>query len=162
MSELTEKVIAQVSFEIEQIDHLLVAYAELWDRIQRRPPDLVEVAAMAAVLHWFYNGLENIFLSIAKEFDQRVPSGAQWHRDLLAQMSGATASRSHVISAELTQTLTHYMGFRHFFRHAYSFFLDWEELRKLVIPLREVWAQVTEELYEFLGSLTPPEGDKQA
>lgn len=162
MSESVEKIITHVSFEIDQIDQLLVVYADLWERVQQRTPDLVEVAATAAVLHSFYTGLENIFLSIAKELDHQVPSGLQWHRDLLVQMSQPTANRRNVISAEMILKLTDYMGFRHFFRHAYSFFLDWEKLRKLVIPLREVWADVKKELDEFLGSLTPPESNRSA
>jgi hypothetical protein len=46
------------------------------------------------------------------------------------------------------------MGFRHFYRHSYSFFLEWEELEKLVTPLAEVWAQTKRELQLFLDSLS--------
>lgn len=43
-------------FEIEQIDQLITVYADLLERVQQRTPDLVEVAAVASVLHSFYNG----------------------------------------------------------------------------------------------------------
>jgi hypothetical protein len=33
------------------------------------------------------------------------------------------------------------LGFRHFYRHGYSFFLEWDELEELVTPLAEVWDQ---------------------
>ena len=46
-----------------------------------------------------------------------------------------------------------YMGFRHFFRHSYLFFLDWDELKKLVLPLEEVWKQAKEEIEVFLNSI---------
>lgn len=46
-----------------------------------------------------------------------------------------------------------YLGFRHFYRHSYSFFLQWEELEKLVDPLDEVWKQAKNELQIFLDSL---------
>jgi hypothetical protein len=111
---LAEKVASQITFEIEQLDQLLVAYADLWERAQQGTPDLVEVTAMASVLDSFYNGLENIFLSITKGLDQEVPAGAQWHRDLLVQMTHETVNRSSVISAELAQKLADYLGFRHF------------------------------------------------
>lgn len=155
MSEWAEKVISQVTFQIEQINQLLTVYADLFQRVQQRPPDVVEIAAVASVLHSFYNGLENIFLAIAKGVDQQVPTGSQWHRDLLVQMSQPTARRRSVISAELARTLAEYLGFRHFYRHSYSFFLEWEELERLVIPLSEVWAQVKTGISEFLGSLNP-------
>jgi hypothetical protein len=150
---LAEKVVSQVTFEIGQIDQLLVAYADLWERGRQGTPDLVDITAMASVLHSFYNGLENIFLSITKGLDQEVPTGTQWHRDLLVQMIHETANRSSVISVELAQNLTDYLGFRHFYRHSYSFFLEWGELEKLVTALPEVWDQAKRELSAFLDSL---------
>lgn len=153
MSALAEKTAAQVTFEIEQIDQLFVVYADLLERVQQQAPDAVEVAALASVLHSFYNGLENIFLSIAKGLEQQVPTGSQWHRELLVQMGQQTANRGAVISAELVAKLADYLGFRHFYRHSYSFFTEWSRLKNLVMPLREVWAQVKRELYEFLESL---------
>jgi hypothetical protein len=150
---LAEKVVSQVTFEIGQIDQLLVAYANLWERAQQGTPDLVEMTAMASVLHSFYNGLENLFLSIAKGLDQTVPVDAQWHRDLLVQMTQETVNRGSVISAELAQQLADYLGFRHFYRHSYSFFLEWSELGKLVTSLPEVWDRAKKELSEFLNSL---------
>jgi hypothetical protein len=150
---LAEKVIAQIQFEVEQIDQLFSLYADLLERVQQNKPDHVEIAAIASVLHSFYNGIENIFLSIAKEVDLQVPAGAQWHRDLLVQMSKQTAKRNSVISTELAQKLADYLGFRHFYRHSYSFFLEWGELQKLVIPLREIWVEVKGELSTFLKSL---------
>jgi len=64
-----------------------------------------------------------------------------------------TANRSSVISVELAQKLTDYLGFRHFYRHSYSFFLEWGELEKLVTALPEVWDQAKRELSAFLDSL---------
>jgi HepT-like protein len=137
-----------------QIDQLLAAYAQLWERIQAHTPDLVELTAIASVLHSFYNGVENIFLSIAKGVDQHVPSGAQWHRDLLLQTTEATTKRRGVISAEFMPQLADYLGFRHFYRHSYSFFLDWEEMKSLVISLPEVWNRTKKALLEFLDSVS--------
>jgi len=111
------------------------------------------MTAMASVLHSFYNGVENIFLSVAKGLDQEVPAGAQWHRDLLAQMTQKTVNRGSVISTELAHQLTEYLGFRHFYRHSYSFFLEWGELEKLVTALPTIWDQTRKELSEFRDNL---------
>jgi len=46
------------------------------------------------------------------------------------------------------------LGFRHFYRHSYSFFLEWDEVEKLVTPLAEVWVQAKDELQLFLASLS--------
>jgi len=150
---LAEKVISRVEFEIEQIEQLFESYADLLDRVQKSAPDLVEIAAVASVLHSFYNGLENIFMSIAKEVDGHVPAGRQWHRDLLAQMTKATDRREQVLTPQTAHQLAGYLGFRHFYRHSYSFLLEWEELEGLVKSLAQVWAQVKKELQLFLDRL---------
>ena len=148
---MAEKVVSQVQFEIGQIDQLFESYADLLERVQKNAPDLVEVTAVAAVLHSFYNGLENIWLSIAKGMDGDVPAGPQWHRDLLTRMTQPTATRGPVLTAEAARRLADYLGFRHFYRHSYSFFLEWDELERLVTPLADVWAWTREELQRFLA-----------
>lgn len=153
---MAEEVTSQVKFEIGQIDQLFQFYADLLEQARKGEPNLVEVTALASVLHSFYNGLENIFLSVAKGLDANVPEGPQWHRDLLNQMTASTASRQPVLTDELAQRLSDYLGFRHFYRHTYSFILDWGEMEKLVAPLTEVWGQAKRELQSFLGSLDAP------
>lgn len=153
-SRLAEKVTSQIEFEIGQIDQLFESYTDLLEGVQKNIPDLVEVTAVASVLHSFYNGLENIFLAIAKGIDTNVPAGSQWHRDLLTQMTESTARRRPVLKAEMAHRLADYLGFRHFYRHSYSFFLEWDEVEKLVTPLVEVWAQAKDELQLFLDSLS--------
>jgi hypothetical protein len=151
---LAEEVIAQVKFEIEQIDQLFQFYVDLLAQARKVQPNLVEVTALASVLHSFYNGLENIFLSIAKGMDANIPEGAQWHRDLLDQMTTSTSNRKSVLTEEMSRRLSDYLGFRHFYRHTYSFFMDWEEMEKLVTPLEDVWSRVKSELQTFLNSMS--------
>ena len=152
---MLEKVVSEVTFEIGQIDLLLETYADLLERARTGTLDLVEVAAAASVLHSFYNGLESIFLSIAKGIDADVPTGTQWHRDLLARMAGATLTRRPVLTDDLVRRLGDYLGFRHFYRHSYSFLLEWDKLEKLVTPLAETWEQAKGELVSFLDGLNP-------
>lgn len=145
-----------ILFEIEQIERLLTTYRDLLAKIQDSEPDLVELTAIASVLHSFYTGVENIFLTIAKRFDQRVPLGSQWHRDLLQQLSSTTSDRRAVISEQVRRSLEEYLGFRHYYRHAYSFFLDWDEMRELVTGLVEAWAALKTELETFLEENSDP------
>ena len=150
---MLEQVVSEVMFEIGQIDLLLETYADLLERARTGTLDLVEVTAAASVLHSFYNGLENVFLSIAKGIDADVPAGTQWHRDLLARMAEATPTRRPVLTDDLAYRLGDYLGFRHFYRHSYSFLLEWDKLEKLVKPLAELWEQAKGELLSFLDGL---------
>jgi len=150
---LAKKVIRKLEFEVGQIDHLFEVYADLLERARENTPDVVEITAMASILHSFYNGLENIFLAVAKGIDKDVPSGGQWHRDLLEQMTRATPIRNPVLTDETSVQLDEYMGFRHFYRHSYSFFLNWERLELLVTPLPEIWEQAKDEIQQFLRQI---------
>lgn len=72
---MDKKIRSQIEFEIKQIDELFQSYSVLFSRVQKKTPNLIEITAVASVLHSFYNGLENIFLTIAKGLDESVPSG---------------------------------------------------------------------------------------
>ncbi|MFP4429286.1 MAG: hypothetical protein ACOC43_09690 [Desulfohalobiaceae bacterium] len=106
------------------------------------------------LLHSFYNGCENIFLSIARFFENEVEPGA-WHRDLLRRMKlGVPEYRPRVISHELYLLLDDFRGFRHRFRHSYSFELDWEREKVVARKLEPAFALLQEEVSSFLAQLS--------
>lgn len=139
--------------EISQLDELLKKYSGLIHKIRKEEPDLIEVTACASVLHSFYNGLENIFLCIVKRIDRNVPTGVRWHRELLEQIGKAILGKNRVLTNNTINLLIDYMGFRHFYRHSYSFSLEWEELEKLIVPIYDIWQQIKDELELFLDRL---------
>ena len=71
---MSEQVIADLTFEIEQIDQLLEKYTGLLENTEKGKPSLIEVAALGSVLHSFYNGLENIFTTIARIWTATCPT----------------------------------------------------------------------------------------
>ncbi len=72
--------------------------------------------------HDFYTGLERIFSQIARVVDNNMPSGRDWHRDLLNQMGIAISQlRPRVLSAATIQALDEYRRFRHVVRNVYAF-----------------------------------------
>lgn len=154
--ELNEKFVSQIRFEVGEIEHLIVAYAELLATSVSTMPDQVHLAALAAVLHSFYSGVERIFLTIANSIDGMTPTGQQWHRDLLAQMTIATRHRQSVLSTGAAAHLRDYLAFRHFFRHTYSFYLDWDEMAELVRMLPAVWAETKGDIEHFLTTIDLP------
>lgn len=79
-----------------------------------------------------------------------VSTGVYWHRDLLVKMAETKDYRCSVISHEVKEMLAEYLGFPHFYRHSYSFHLEWSELKPLVVPLRKRWYILKKEVLEFL------------
>ncbi len=143
----TEK---KIRFELEQIDKLLKMYESLIDKSRTEKVDSVELAASASVIHSFYNGVENIFKLIAKNVDDSLPIGSNWHKKVLTQMNDQTESRGKVISDELLDDILRYLAFRHFYRHSYSFVLDWKEMEGLIVDLPDVQNRFKKEIERFL------------
>ena len=117
----------KINYQIGQIDKLLKKYNSLIKESTQHPPNDVEITALASVLHSFYHGLENIFSIIAEEMDEYLPEGEDWHKELLSQMAQDKSNRKAVISEKTQEKLGEYLTFRHFYRHSYSYFLDWEK-----------------------------------
>lgn len=87
----------------------------------------------AAILHDFYVAAENIFEVVAREIDEKLPVGEQWHRELLLQMTLAIPeSRPPLLTKETAARLDEYRGFRHVFRNVYGFNLSPERIIALV------------------------------
>jgi hypothetical protein len=146
----------QVAVEQAQIAQLFVAYQVAISKSSQQEPDFIELSALATMLHSFYTGIENIFKRIALGIDGGMPSGYAFHSDLLAVMARSTANRPPVISEELRVRLSAYLSFRHVFRHAYSFQLEWDKMRDLVLQSQATWQQLQTELGRFFSESIPP------
>jgi len=138
---------------VEDINDMLNAYSGLLDKVTQEKPSLVEMAALGSILQSFYNGVEGLFILIAKQFDKKVPCDNTWHQSLLSQMMEATDNRNTVINSDTASSLAAYMKFRHFFRHAYTFMLDWERLQPLVDELNTTWCNVKDAITAFCDTL---------
>jgi hypothetical protein len=105
-------------------------------------------------LHDFYAGLERIFRQVAATIDQSVPTGPEWHRELLRQMSIALPEvRPQVISEETIKAIDEYLRFRHVVQNVYSFEFEPERIEHLVQRLRPSFEQVQAELLAFADFL---------
>lgn len=111
----------QVALERRQPRRLLGGYQPLLAKCAESSPDYIELSALAAMLHSFYNGIENIFRRTTLELGDRMPDSQSWHKNLLDGMTEATGNRKPVLARELGGRLKEYMEFRHVFRHAYNF-----------------------------------------
>jgi hypothetical protein len=140
----------QVALELDQLHRLIETYALLIEGCAASPPTDVELSALAAMLHSFYNGVENIFKRIAEELDGGSPSGEFWHRELLDCMRVRGKARPEVISERLAESLDDYLTFRHLFRHAYTFNLRWDRMKALVLGCEDTLERLDRELDQFL------------
>jgi hypothetical protein len=65
-------------------------------------------------------------------------------------MNRPTARRPALLAEELHDALNEYLRFRHVFRNAYSFDLDWQKMSPLVLRLEETFQRLENALDDFL------------
>lgn len=133
----------QCEAEFENIDSV-VAELFLLAKPDKSKYSVAELAAIATFLHNFYNGVENILKRILYATGAELKNTSTWHKDLLQSAHAAA-----IISNDLYNNLSNYLSFRHYFVHAYSFTLRWDELRPLVSGLAETLAQVKAAANDF-------------
>ncbi len=150
---MSRKLIKQIRVEIEMIDILLNRHPDLLEKCRTTTPSQIETDALATLVHSFYNGIENIFKRVAIHLDGGPPHGEDSHKRLLESMTLSNIHRNAVISKSLYDILKDYMDFRHFFRHAYIFSLEWNRLSPHVARLNETFNQLKTELEQFIASI---------
>lgn len=128
----------KIKYEISEIDVLLEKSQVLISLCKTKEPDFIETVAIGGILHSFYNGIENIFVLIAKTLDFDFKSSSQWHRNLIDFMF----AQPNFLQANLRQQTTEYMGFRHFFRHTYGYTIKWEKCSHLFFEMNDFWSKV--------------------
>lgn len=118
------------------------------------PPSQFEMNALASYVHQFYTGCERILERIAIEIDGGLAQGAFSHANLLAQMAQQRPGlRPPIIDEDLWLRLQEYLQFRHFFRHAYAYILEWPKLHPLVSGMSETLMELQVQLERFFDEL---------
>jgi len=128
---------ARIEAEYEAIEKILSALPSLpLDRLSQ-----LELAGAAALLHNFYNGIENVIKQALLAKGISVPDGLSWHRDLLIK-----AMESKIISKSLGEDLKRFLAFRHFFSHAYSLDLVPEKIEPLAADAPKTFEKLQKEI----------------
>ncbi len=148
------EVLAQrILAELQDISILVVRAEQGWVKARESQDDFF-LDGVALNLHGFYSGLERIFERIALAVEDTVPDGANWHQELLIQISAEIPGlRPAVISPDLKEELEPYRGFRHIVRNVYAYNLRPEKMAPLMENLSKVFATVEREIGAFAGFL---------
>jgi len=143
--------------ELQELAQVIERTERIWQQGlsgRENSEDDYYVDAVALNLHGFYAGIERLLEIIAEGIDRTKPSGANWHRDLLHQLSAEIPSiRPAVLSSECRGLLDRYRGFRHVVRNVYTFNLDPEQIGLLIQHLRPTTDRVSRELLIFADFL---------
>jgi hypothetical protein len=106
----------------------------------------LEIAGVAALLHNFYSGIENILKQVFLKKSFPIPQGESWHRDLLL-----AAAEKNIISDSLLNNLRRYLAFRHYFSHAYALELFPERMEPLVKDAVALFNEFKQQIGKTIG-----------
>jgi len=146
---------ADIEDELARLAQLEQVFASVSDKLDLAPEQVsaYDRGAIGYLLHNFYNGCENIFRRIAAFFENDIGPDT-WHADLLRRMRlEIQGYRPAVIDEQLYRLLDDFRGFRHVFRNAYSFELDWERERLVARRFDRAAGLMQDQVRAFLARL---------
>lgn len=149
------ELVSRIRLELGDLENAVSRAERAIQAARERPEDQDLYMDSAALnLHDFYAGLERIFQQIGSTVDGNIPTGHNWHRELLQQMeSDLPELRPPVLTAEAVKSLDEFLRVRHVLRNIYAFQFDPERIARLVSLLRPVWQRVETELTVFTSFL---------
>jgi predicted nucleotidyltransferase len=140
---------ARIREELGQIEQLVERTGRQLEKWHAQE-DEDYLDAIALNLHGFYTAVERLFEQIARHVDGGIPSGAEWHRDLLRQMSAEVSGVRPVVLNQTARTgLEEYRGLRHVIRNLYATHLNPVRIAELAAMLPSCFAAVADDLRAF-------------
>ncbi|MDZ7761491.1 MAG: hypothetical protein U5L00_14710 [Desulfovermiculus sp.] len=109
-------------------------------------------------LHSFYTGVEAVFEDIGRTVDNALPTGGNWHQELLQQMAAQLEDlRPAVISQDTRICLDEYRAFRHLVRNVYTFNLRPSRVAELAEGVQDCFELISRDLRDFVQFLKAAE-----
>lgn len=135
----------KVHAEMENVTKVLI---EL-EKVKNRPnKELVVLVGIGAYLQNIYTGMENILKQLLLHKNVSVPDTPTWHKDLLN-----LAVEHTFITKETADDIGKYLFFRHFFTHAYGFFIDQAKLKPLMDNIPVIYCAFKREIDKYLSKI---------
>jgi len=132
----------KIEAELENIERV---FSDLPSPDSLKQLSSLELAGVAALIHNFYNGVENIFKQLVISKGLSIPQGPSWHIDPIE-----ICVANQIISKTTSDMLKEYLSFRHFFSHAYSFDVDEERLAPLLERIKDVYKNLIKDVSRAL------------
>ncbi|WP_044206250.1 ribonuclease toxin HepT-like protein [Coleofasciculus chthonoplastes] len=140
--------VQRIEQELAQVQEAVTQTQRLINKLPQTQDDDMQNALIAAIalnMQSYYTGAERIFYEIAKEIDGDVPTGADWHRQVLEQLSVEIPTvRQAVLSQTTLIDLDEFRRFRHVVRSNYAHNLNPD----LVVQLSEKLAICSQKLMQ--------------
>lgn len=116
---------AELDYQWKQILRVHRSIEDKLARLKIEPKNEDLRDSLAYKLHNLYCAYEDLFEIVAKFFENRIEDPARFHIEILRRMMiNIEGVRPSLVSEESYVYLNELRGFRHVFRHAYTFELE--------------------------------------
>jgi len=137
---------------MNQWNEIVKIYKRIEERKRKRGIHALE--SLAYQLHNLYCAYEDLFKIVAGFFENSIEDPSKYHAELLKRMKMEIEGvRPALISEESFKLLNSLRGFRHFFRHAYSYELDERKVSLVLEDALKLKETFKPELENFLSKL---------
>ncbi|MGA1863024.1 hypothetical protein OWM07_09075 [Deferribacter thermophilus] len=146
-----------------EINAQLGEIEKIYKKLQERESsnDRFSLEAVAYQLHNLYCAYEDLFKIVARTFENNITDPSQFHIELLKRMAiSIEGVRPNMISEKTFKLLNNLRGFRHFFRHAYSYELDDRKIKIVLEDAYKVKDLFKNDLEKFLSMLNDTSNEK--
>jgi hypothetical protein len=125
--------LAEFDFQVEQIRGIYQKLKKKVPRSEKQPMAQESVESAGYWLHNLYNAYEDLFKLVAGFWENSLSLDGEFHAQLLKRMLLSIKDvRPALLSEAGYKILNELRGFRHVFRHAYSYGLDEERVNALL------------------------------
>ena len=142
---------AEIDAQIKEIEKI---YYEIEDRQKGAKRNKAKLESLGYKMHNLYCAFEDLFLIVARYFENQIKDFNQYHKELLRRISlSVEGVRPRLISEEAYQELDELRAFRHFFRHAYSYELRYEKIKISLNSARRLKDLYQKDIAQFLETV---------
>ena len=125
--------VAELEAQRKEIFKLHSTIQEKSKRLKSHLDDEDLTNSLAYKLHNLYSAYEDLFKLVARFFENQIVDISGYHSELLNRMKLLIEGvRPELLADESFMLLDELRGFRHVFRHAYSYKLDAEKSHKII------------------------------
>lgn len=153
--------LAEFDFQVDQISKIYTQLISKMPLIEKNPVSVETVESTGYWLHNLYCAYEELFKRVAGFWENNVSASGEYHIHLLRRMLlEIKGIRPPLLSEKSYHLMNELRGFRHVFRHAYSYGLDDERVAFLLRKTIKGQPQILKDVADFraiISRITAPE-----
>ncbi len=152
---MEEEKIAVLEAEInEQKQIIEQIYDKIEERADMKENDSVKIESTAFQLHNLYCAFEDLFKIILDYFENNIIEKEFYHTELLKKMKlNIKGIRPSFVSEESYKFLDELRAFRHFFRHAYGYEIDYSKIKLVIDKVLKLKMIYQNDMDDFIKKL---------